>query len=243
MRLSTRMCSRECYTPMQGNLILGLVVFLTAFLLGVVAGRIDPVPGLSRPDIVPEINEPDREIGQLLKAIEVWNLQKRAQSVARLEEIARESPENREKVVFTLTNEISYACGLGNVMSDVWFEKVGTMSYILADLHSVESLDPLIDCSNHTLPAHGWGINNYATMGAILQFKQDALPALRRELSFPHEDKYLVCAISSMLGSVGGREEERLLKQAYKNEPDEEIQWCFRKSFSYLERVRKEGHR
>ena len=180
------------------------------------------------------------EISELVKSLETWNLNERSQSVAQLEKIARESPENKGKVVAELVDEISDICGHGSIISsEVWFQKVGTMSTILADLHSTETLDLLIDCSNHRRPAGTQAMNEFATMEAIVQFKKDALPALEKKLAEPHDDIHIKCSISSILSSIGGNESERILRAASKIETNEEIQWCIRRSLNHFELVRK----
>ena len=75
-------------------------------------------------------------------------------------------------------------------------------------------------------------MNEFATMEAVINYKEKALPNLKMKLqqqSYDEDDKYVKCSISDILSNIGGNEAELILIEAKKKETDPEIVACMRK--------------
>ena len=108
---------------------------------------------------------------------------------------------------------------------DTDFRKLNAMSHILAKLKSQDALNILIDCSNHSTVFSGDSSTDFATMPAIVEFGDKAVPLLKKKL-ISDDRKNIKCQIVSILTLINTKEAENTLKYALKIETDKEAMVC-----------------
>lgn len=182
-------------------------------------------------NVSPNSNE---EILKLMNSLGSLNDSERNQATTQLLEITRKSNDYKTQITNKIINETSKICSEEDVMySNNDFYKLQSMSNILADLNNIESLNILIDCSNHKLPFGGLSNSNYATKNAIIKFNSKAIPSLKKKLG--SSGKEIKCNISELLSGIGGAEAEKILREALKIEKDELIINCLNRSLKSFE--------
>jgi hypothetical protein len=96
-----------------------------------------------------------------------------------LVEFVKNDPARRSYAAGKLISEIKQACEANEKYihySD--FARVQFASNTLAELEVIEALDTLIDCSNRRSPVGGLSPHNWATVPAIIKYREKAMPAL-----------------------------------------------------------------
>jgi hypothetical protein len=104
------------------------------------------------------------------------------------------------------------------------FDKLRMMSDIFAELKSIEGLEMLIDCLDYKHIIGGLSYNNYATMPAIIQYKELAVPILKKKMSSSKSE--IRCQIASVLTFTSNNDVLQFLIKTKENEKDEEVLDC-----------------
>ncbi len=187
------------------------------------------------------LNPNDEEITNLIKSLETFNTETKSKSFTKVVEIANNDPAKKVEITTKLMGEIKEICNYDKIIySEALFQKVGTMSEILAKLQSTEALDILIDCSNNVRPAGTQAINEFATIQGIINYPDKALPTLKLKLSDSNTNKDVKCRISDILTEIGGSQAESILQEASKKETEEEILRCTKNGLNYFKRMKIE---
>jgi hypothetical protein len=121
------------------------------------------------------------------------------------------------------------------------FDKLRIMSDIFAEFKSIEGLEMLVDCLDYKHIIGGLSASTYATMPAIIQYKELAVPALKKKMSMSNNE--VRCQIASVLTEVGSNDVLQFLIKVKENEKDEEVLDCLNGCISAFENDNMKNNR
>jgi hypothetical protein len=150
---------------------------------------------------------------------------------------AKQSDKNKTEVTKVLIEESVRICNekVDDLFSNVSrsnFNKLRSMSNILADLKSIEALDILIDCSEYRDFLGGFSSRHYATQPAILSYKESAMPTLMRKMSKSTSE--IKCNIANTLAEIGGDEAKDFLIKTKADEKDKKVLECLTSCIDFI---------
>jgi hypothetical protein len=184
------------------------------------------------------ISEPStaNEWEELIKSLDSSDIKLRQRSAEQLATIGKQSAKQRTEITRELIEQGKMICMEKNSrpFSRTSFDKLRLMSDILAEMDSIEALDMLIDCSDYAEDIGGFSPFHFATMPALLKYKEKARPILMKKWNT--SSSKIKCNIANALTETGGVEVKNFLENKVEQESDKEVLECLGISLNYLNR-------